>query len=223
MKLLLCLFITLCLVSLGKPECKCLGLPSKTKLRQFHGGCNTNHKNRHPVCVAAMSRFCNAIKFPWIQPERPLMAASREHIHGRIWFSCIQTTSIGYVTLSRLRQFHSGCTRHGSQSPQCLAAIHRYCSANCKRSNAGMAQEVPYDGLYVGCFKASLKSSVPIPHLTHLHGGCHAHTSHTGNCFAAASRWCKQRGHTGGITQEVGNNRITVACYKAAYSTVRYA
>ena len=86
-----------------------------------------------------------------------------------------------------------------------------------------MAQEVPYDGLYVGCFKASLKSSVPISHLTHLHGGCHAHTSHTGHCFAAASCWCKNRGHTGGITQEVGNNRITVACYKAVYSTVRYA
>lgn len=226
MKLLICFFIALCFVSLGycsTRRCKCLRLPKGTKLRQFHGGCTTNSKNRHPDCVAAMSRYCNQIKFPWIQPERPLMAASREHAYGRIHFSCIQTTRVEYVTLSELRRYHGGCRRYKSQSSDCLAAINRYCSANCNGDHAGMAQEVPYDGLYITCFKSSLKVSVPIPQLRRLHRGCRARRSNSDDCFAAASRWCGKRGHTGGITQEVGGNRITVACYKAVYSTVRYA
>ena len=43
------------------------------------------------------------------------------------------------------------------QTGACLAAVHHYCKAKyCGVSDAGMAQEVPPDSLYVSCFKSSL-------------------------------------------------------------------
>lgn len=228
MKSLLCLFVVLSLAVLGScadtdNSCQCLKLPDSRKtLRQFHDLCNSNAKSRSPQCVAAMSRYCNVIKFPWYEPKFPLLAASREHGQNVITFSCIRVTLARQVTLSELKSYHNGCTKNASQSSQCLAAIHRFCLSDCG-SDAGLAQEIPTDGIFVTCFKASLKKTLPISDLTNEHGLCNTDVSSGDNCFAAASRWCIKRGHTGGITQEVGGDSVLVACYKGLYSTSLYA
>ena len=194
-------------------------LPHKT-LRQFHSGCYSNSRSRHPDCVSAMHRYCNAIKFPWYKPEARLMAASREHYNNVIYLSCVKSAFTGYVAISELKIYHSGCNHPGSQTSACLAAVHRYCKAKyCGVADAGMAQEVPPDSLYISCFKSSLKKLLPVATLRAKHSHCNSvHASANGNCFAAASRWCTDQGYCGGITQEAGNGRILVACYDALYS-----
>ena len=200
-------------------KCQCLDLPDKT-LRQFHAGCNTNIRNCHPDYVAAMHRYCNSIKFPWYKPEARLMAASREHANNVIYFSCVKSAFAGYVAISELKMYFSHCRRTGSQTGACLAAVHRYCEAKyCGVADAGMAQEVPPDSLYVTCFKSSLKKVLPLATLTAKHKSCNSlGVSASDNCFAAASRWCNGQGHSGGITQEAGNGHIVVACYDSLYS-----
>ena len=82
-----------------------------------------------------------------------------------------------------------------------------------------MAQEVPPDSLYISCFKSSLKKLLPLATLRAKHSHCNSlSVSANDNCFAAASRWCTDQGHSGGITQEAGNGHILVACYDALYS-----
>ena len=203
-------------------KCQCLEIPDK-KLRDFHSGCNTNAKSRNPECVSAMHRYCNNIRFPWHQPDYRLTAASREHHGGFIHFDCIKSTYGRYVSLTELQLHHSSCTRVTSQSISCLAAIHRFCEANGKGDDAGLAQEVPAESIYVTCFKPSLKKSVSITDLQAKHSPCTMSTSNSDNCFAAASRWCTSRGHNGGIIQEAGNNALLVACYKSLYGTNVYA
>ena len=202
-------------------KCQCLEIPDK-KLRDFHSGCNTNAKSRHPDCVAAMHRYCNNINFPWYQPDYHLTAASQEHHGGFIHFGCIKSTYERYVSLTELQLHHSSCTRTTSQSISCLAAIHRFCAANGKGGDAGLAQEVPAESIYVTCFKPSLKKSVNITELQAKHAPCTMSTSNSDNCFAAARRWCNDRGHNGGIIQEAGNNALLVACYKSLYGTNVY-
>ena len=203
-------------------KCQCLEIPDK-KLRDFHSDCDTNAKSRHPDCVAAMHRYCNNINFPWYQSDYPLTAASHENDKGVIFFDCIKSSYARYVSLTELQLHHSGCTRTTSQSISCLTAIHRFCAANGKGGDAGLAQEVPAESIYVTCFKPSLKKSVSITELQAKHSPCSTSDSNTASCFAAASRWCVDRGHNGGITQEAGNNALLVACYKSLYGTNVYA
>ena len=214
------LFIGVCYGSCPSAnKCQCLDVPNKT-LRQFHAGCNTNSRSRHPDCVAAMHRYCNGIKFPWYKPEAPLMAASREHYNYVIYMSCIKSAFTGYVAVSELKHYHAHCHHAGSQTGACLAAVHRYCTAKyCGVADAGMAQEVPPDSLYISCFKSSRKQYVPLATLTAKHSHCNSlGVSANDNCFAAASRWCVDQGHCGGITQEAGNGQVLVACYDSVYS-----
>ena len=204
-------------------KCQCLEIPDK-KLRDLHPGCNTITKSRHPDCVAAMHRYCNNIKFPWYQPDYPLTAASHEAYSGVIYFNCIKSSYARYVSLTELQLHHSGCTRTTSQSISCLTAIHRFCAANGKGGDAGLAQEVPAESIYVTCFKPSLKKSISITELQAKHSPCSSTSnSDSVHCFAAARRWCIDRGHNGGIIQEAGGNTVLVACYKSLYGTNVYA
>ena len=203
-------------------KCQCLEIPDK-RLSEFHSNCNTITKSRNPDCVAAMHRYCNNIKFPWYQPDYPLTAASHEAHGGVIYFDCIKSLYARYVSLTELQLHHSSCTRTTSQSISCLTAIHRFCAVNGKGGDAGLAQEVPAESIYVTCFKSSLKKSVNIAELQAKHVYCNMGISNSVHCFVSAKRWCIDRGHNGGIIQEVGlNNTLLVACYKSLYGTNVY-
>lgn len=186
-------------------------------LSELHSGCNTDHKSRHPDCVAAMHRFCNRVTYPSTLAGIK-MGISREHINQRIGMSCLRPHWGGDVSISELRQHHGGCSLHKSQHRDCLAAIHRYCSSRFGSRFAGMSQEVGNGVLGVRCFRSTRKESVAVTVLQHHHRGCTFPNSDSGPCFAAANRWCNSFGHSGGITQEVGNSHMTVACYNAQFS-----
>ena len=52
--------------------------------------------------------------------------------------------------------------------------------------------------------------------LASFNSGCT--NSDSDDCFSAASRWCVSLGYSGGITQEVNNDGVVVACYDAEFT-----
>lgn len=146
------------------------------------------------------------------------MGISREHANQHIGMSCVQAHWGGDVSISVLQRHHGGCTLHKSQHRDCLAAIHRYCTSRFGSAFAGMSQEVGNGVLGVRCFRSTRKESVSVTILQQRHRWCLYPNSDSDYCFAAASRWCSSFGYSGGITQEVGNSSMTVACYSAQFS-----
>ena len=197
-------------------KCQCVDLPDK-KLSEINPGCNATDNSRKPQCVSAMHRYCNKIWFPWYQPDYPLTAASHASYYGMIYFDCIKSSYARYASLTELQLYNSNCTHNDSQSISCLTAIHRFCAANGNGGNAGLAQEVPADSIYVTCFKSSLKKSVNITELQEKHSPCTVSKASGHDCFIAARRWCGYAGYNGGVIQEAGNNTLLVACYKRLY------
>ena len=190
--------------------------PQRT-LSELHSGCSSNSRSCHPDCVAAMHRFCGQVTYPTAMIT---LGVSREHINGRIGISCIQSRWSGNVPISTLQSYRSGCNAGKSQHRDCLAAIHRYCQATLGGTQfAGTSQEVPSSrALYIKCFQTPRKEHVHHNVLAARHSRCTYPNSDSDNCYAAASRWCVFLGYSGGITQEVNTNGVTVACYNAEFT-----
>lgn len=186
-------------------------------LSELHSGCSSNAKSRYPECVAAMHHFCNRVTYP-PRAAGEKIGISREHRDQRIGTSCVQAHWSGDVSIAELQRHHYGCTIHKSQHKDCLAAIHRYCVAKFGQTFAGMSQEVGNGVLGVRCFRSTRKESVSAAVLRSHHQWCTYPNSDSDTCFAAVNRWCNGFSYSGGITQEVGHQRMTVACYNAEFS-----
>ena len=209
-------------IAICNASCACLNLPQKD-LKSYHKYCTQASHSRNSNCVAAINNYCNAIKFPWFGPSTRLMGVSREVISNVIGISCIATVSTTNVNINHLSKFHMGCNNVAkAQSSDCTAAIHRYCQNTLNDSYAGLSQHVPSTSvLQIACFEPPLKVSVPHSALKAKHSGCYFGNSGTStgpDCFSAASRYCVDRGYDGGITQEVNQSIVVVACYNAVYS-----
>ena len=209
--------IIIILAAMANCSLSCQVSAPEVVLSELHSGCNTNSRSRHPDCVAAMHRFCNRVTYPPTLAGTK-MGISREHRNQRIRMSCLQAHWGGDVSISELQRHHGGCTLQKSQHRDCLAAIHRYCRSRFGSAFAGMSQEVGSGVLGVHCFRSTRKESVSATTLQRHHPWCTYPNSDTDGCFSAANRWCNSFGYSGGITQEVGNSRMTVACYNAQFS-----
>ena len=196
-------------------NCK-VSVPEIT-LSELHEGCYTDGRSRHPDCLAAMHRFCNRVIYP---TQIHTIGISREHINERIGMSCVKASWYGDVLVSDLQKYHAGCTLFKSQHRDCLSAIHRYCIDRLHSNYAaGISQEVGTNVLGIGCFIAIHVEDVMHSVLTNLHPDCIFPNSDSHRCFAAASRFCGEYfGYSGGITQEVNGDIMTVACYNAEFS-----
>ncbi len=184
-------------------------------LSERHSGCNSNLKSRNPDCVAAMHRYCNEVSFPTEATE--LLGVSRESFDEKIDLSCVKAHWYGDVSISELHEYHSECELDKSQHRDCLSAIHRYCMSHFGSSFAGTSQ-VKSGVLQVHCFQSSRKEDVLVSVLKNYHDGCNWPDSDSDTCYSAASRWCNALGHSGGITQEVLDELVKVACYHAEFS-----
>lgn len=184
-------------------------------LQKLHGGCHGDHRSRHPDCLAAMHRFCNRITYT---SKMTTLGVSRENINHRIGTSCIKSHWAGHVNINDIRRLHGGCNLHKSQHRDCLAATHRYCWKKFGQGYAGISQEVGRDFFEIHCFQVARKEAVRWQVLNRFVPSCRYPKSDFSTCFSAASRWCMSLGHSGGITQEVGHGRMTVACYNAVFS-----
>jgi hypothetical protein len=110
-----------------------------------------------------------------------------------------------------LASLHSSCSGD-PQSPDCVAAIHRAC--NQRGAGGGISQEVGNGGLSVACFDTKWFGDISIDELRTQHPGCDSTgKSQSSDCVAAVHRACNVRGAGGGISQEVGNGVLGVACF----------
>jgi hypothetical protein len=115
-----------------------------------------------------------------------------------------------------LRAHHSGCNALSkSRSPDCVAAIHRFC-ADTRKIGAGVSQEIGTNVFGVACFQPKHYGDVSLSTLKQHHGGCNdLGKSQHPDCMAAIHRYChKNRGAGAGISQEVGSGVFGVACFQ---------
>lgn len=113
-----------------------------------------------------------------------------------------------------LMSLHDGCDSvHRARSPDCVAAIHRYCTG--AHGGAGLSQEIPTaHTLQVACLSTTFYGDVSVDDLRVHHAGCNLRGSQESDCVAAMHRWCIHNGKGGaGIAQEVGNGVFGVACF----------
>ena len=207
--------ISLIALMIATCSAKCF-VPEPT-LVELHSGCNTVARSRHQDCVAAIHRYCEKMSDPCITYP---IGISREHTDSVVGISCIAAEWAGKVLISELSEIKPECQQIESQNRNCLAAIHRYCKNRLGNDYAGLSQEAEIGKFFVGCFKSTLKENVPFSTMTELHPDCQFPANSDGpQCFAAASRFCVQKGFSGGVTQEVGESEVYVACYNGVINT----
>lgn len=183
--------------------------PPPAPLSAHHGGCNDISKSRTPDCMAAMHRHCNN--------KGADFGVSQEVGAGVFGVACASAGWYGNVSVATLKQHHGGCNDiNKSQTPDCMSAIHRFCSS--QGFSAGISQEVGAGIFGVACFRAGSYRDVSLSLLSSLHGGCNnLGRSQTPDCMAAVHRACQRSGWDFGISQEVGNGVFGVACAKAKW------
>ncbi|NEO00909.1 MAG: hypothetical protein F6K50_37455 [Moorea sp. SIO3I7] len=118
-----------------------------------------------------------------------------------------------------LSDYHSGCNSLGkSRSPDCVAAIHRYCDKN-SRGGAGLSQEVGAGVFGVACFNPTWYGDVSVNTLRSYHQGCdNLGKSQAPECVAAIHRYCfEKHGAGAGLSQEVGAGVFGVACFNPTW------
>ena len=148
------------------------------------------------------------------------VGVSRGNTNDRIDLACIHSPKWGTVPFDTLKEYHGGCNLRGkNQHRDCLSASHRYCIDILDGYQyAGIGQEVPPAGLLIKCFQTTHKAHVALDVLSFLNSGCIFPDSDSDSCFSAASRYCVALGYSGGITQEVNTDGMTVACYDADFT-----
>jgi hypothetical protein len=110
-----------------------------------------------------------------------------------------------------LRSYHSECASvHDSRSPQCMAAMHRFCYLNGKGS-AAYPQEVGIDEIGFLCTRATWYGNVPYADIPNCVG--EASNTQSAACYSSAHRFCDGIGQGGaGIIQELGDGVAGLAC-----------
>lgn len=181
-------------------------------LSQHHAACDRPQRARSAVCVSAAHRTCAArgANFGVTQEVSPTSAKT----------DCAHPAWYGDVPLAALTRLHGGCTAlDQSQTANCIAATHRYCSQR-NGGWAGLAQEVGRSVFGVACLPTLKKVSVSFAELSRHHSGCNGPgQAQTSDCYAAAHRYCgAAAGNALGIVQEVAAQGVTVACIPRASS-----
>ncbi|MEO1347996.1 MAG: hypothetical protein AAFW84_04235 [Cyanobacteria bacterium J06635_15] len=121
---------------------------SLNDLEGHHGGCNDLSKSQSADCVAAIHRYC-------FSSGHGGAGVAQEVGAGVFGVACFNPRSYQDVSLSALSSQHEGCNDLSkSQSPDCVAAMHRWCVTN-NLGSIGLAQEVGANVFGVACFNAS--------------------------------------------------------------------
>ena len=220
-----------CLVGMAAAG-NCNANGPQVSLKELNSECKSSKMSRSDGCVSAMHEFCQKVTYGENEMHEETFGISQRHESGRIYMSCVKSDWSGMVSVPQLQEYDKECTvEEGSQGRHCLAAIHRFCKNKLDSdSAAGISQKVN-DGFYqfyVQCFRSPHKERIlhGVLNDKKYRGSCgpfRSSRSHTDDCFEAASDWCKEKSHIGsnggGITQEVDDDGVVVACYKAEFST----
>lgn len=187
-------------------------LSAPSTLEGYHSGCNRMDKSRHPDCLAAVSRYCQAIK-------QAGGGVSQEIGYNVFGVSCFQSQSYHDASLQELKQFNEGCDSiEKAISNDCAAAIHRFCVDRHPddEKSIGIVQEIGSSSFGLACIKPNWYGDVDIQVLSsQFVGSCNdVSRAQSTDCVSAIHRWCTSNNHgDSGISQEVGNGRLGVGCF----------
>jgi hypothetical protein len=132
--------------------------------------------------------------------------------NGQLSAGDVQGLLVMYNHDLPLRSYHSGCTSiQGSRTPDCMAAMHRYCYMNGKGS-AGYPQEIGADEFGVLCSNATWYGDVAYDAIPNCAGP--ATNTQSAACYSSAHRFCDSIGKGGvGMIQEIGAGlSVSPAC-----------
>lgn len=201
-------------------QLQCLELPSKT-LKEHFSGCRIHTDSRDMKCVAAIDRYCKAVRFKMIKDMYiPLVGVSRHEEYNKIEISCIHLTHSGWVDVSQLKAFNDHCASLDElQTSHCLNAVHGYCNSR-DTAQGGLSVGRTGEQSRYACFKSTANVNVDIEYLKAMNSLCDSSNSASSSCFDAACKWCESKGHSGGLTQGNSNTSVKVSCYKHVFHKV---
>ena len=132
-------------------------------------------------------------------------------------------------TTDVLVQIHPHCDEpHKSRHSDCVSAASWYCQLRHPYNDGGVSdplkiggisQQVMPNAMDVACFPVQTNDHVPLSQLQGYHGNCNDITkSQHADCIAASYRYCFDKGHGGGVPQQVYNGGFDVACFDPSWT-----
>ncbi|CAG8951306.1 hypothetical protein HYFRA_00008056 [Hymenoscyphus fraxineus] len=109
---------------------------------------NCNGATQSVGCYSSAHRFCISI-------DKTGVGMVQELGSGVVGLACVPYSWYGLLDISVLRAQHAGCTSPSqAQEPACIAAIHRYCTAN-NLGQGGAITEVRAFEVEAACIRAA--------------------------------------------------------------------
>ncbi len=125
-------------------------------LSRIHGGCNTAAKAQHRDCLSAIHNYCIrrfGQDFAGISQEVPSA--------HRLYIGCFRAAFKEFVPVNVMTSLHAYCRFPASESDNCFASAHRYCS-RFHGLSGGITQEVNTSIMAVACYNADLSRDAHI-------------------------------------------------------------
>ncbi len=169
--------------------------PTWGDLTSAHAGCNVGSTANDGPCHAAIHRYCAA-------SDCSATGIAAVDITGfDTTVSCLDDTlaSVVTATFAELASHHGGCTATNHHSPDCNAAIHRWCTANYGGTGFGPVEHGP-DAALVVCTPAADAFETSYTTLATFDAACNGSTERFGDrCNAAFHGFCTDRGYATGF------------------------
>lgn len=186
-------------------------------ITRFHPGCHAKADLRGGDCTAAAHRLCEAN----YRKDSFGFVFLRDGMDVHV--GCAPRAFYGEVLYSQLREIHPSCRGQAdAQSPHCVAAVRRYCSAQ-QGLSGGLIQETSATRAAVACFKATRLETMTYNQLAPTQRGC-TQASAAGQliCVTAVAKRCRNGNQAElGLPQEVGLRSIDAACFPGRVHVVR--
>jgi hypothetical protein len=107
-------------------------------------------------CYSSARRYCAIQNFPGV-------GTIQEMVIGVVALGCVSYAWYGVVQVTELQNHHPDCSSTlKSQDSECLAAIHRFCSANGLGVGGAIVESGGPNVVNVACIKAANYVSVKV-------------------------------------------------------------
>lgn len=166
-------------------------------LTAIHGDCDPAAAPDAPACRAAVSRWCAASGCH----DTGLGVVATDAASGRAAVACVdgdEGVAVG-TTFSELSTVFEWCTADVRQSPQCNAAINRWCRARGQTTGTGPVENAG-DAAAVVCTPRATTHATTYTALSAHVPSCDGAVQRMGAaCDEAFHRWCQAQGHETGF------------------------
>ena len=160
---------------------------SVTDLEDEHGGCDGSHS---PDCNASVNRWC-AGHDCWTTGYGPTH-------DGQVTCYANERIQVIETSYSHLGGFHEGCTE--GLSPNCNAAVHRWCRDEMGMTTGFGPLENYYDYFLAACVPNATVLVTSYTTMANYVSTCDGGIERMGaHCNTAILEWCQDQGFTSGF------------------------